>query len=70
MIPKSKIQKMGESPVSSGGFSDVWTGAYRDGEGDESKYVAIKVLRYCQSDDVRPIKKVKCFDLLPYLDRT
>ena len=64
-IPKSKIKRLGDFPVSSSGFSDVWPGSYKEG-----KDVAIKVLRYCQSDDIQPVKKVSCFDLLlPFFDR-
>ena len=69
IIPKSKIRKLGDSPISSGGFSDVWPGAYEEEEEEEEKSVAIKVIRYDKSDDVRKIKKVKYFDPFSSHDR-
>ena len=39
IILESKVQKLGDSPISSGGFSGVWKGIY------EERPVAIKVLR-------------------------
>jgi len=59
IIPGSKIQKLGNSPVASGGFSDVWPGVY----GEDESTVAIKVVRYYESDDIQKIKRVSCFDL-------
>ena len=62
VIHESKIRKLGDSPVSSGGFSEVWPGAY-DGE----KAVAIKVIKYYGSynvQEMRKMKKVSCPDLL------
>ncbi|KAF9654231.1 hypothetical protein BDM02DRAFT_3182057 [Thelephora ganbajun] len=55
---QSDIEKLGESPVSSGGFSDVWPGVH---EGE--KAVAIKVIRHYESDDAQKIKKAGHFDL-------
>jgi hypothetical protein len=60
IIPEFKIQKLGDAPISSGGFSDVWPGAY-----EEEQSVAIKVIRYYEEDDVHRIKKVRRFDPLP-----
>jgi len=60
IIPGSKIQRLGKSPIASGGFSDVWPGMYGE---DES--VAIKVIRYYESDDIQKIKKVSCFEPWP-----
>ena len=62
IIPRSKIQKLGDSPVSCGSFSDVWPGEYKEDEEGESKYIAIKILQYCESDDVQTIKKVEYFN--------
>ena len=71
-IPHSKIRRLGDAPISSGGFSDVWQGAYKENEDEEdeedddkTKFVAIKVIRYCESDDVQAIKEVGYFDLFP-----
>jgi len=66
IIPKSKIEKLGDSPFSSGGFSDVWPGGYKENEGEEGRAVAIKVIRYWQSDDVQKIKKVRNFDMFSH----
>jgi len=68
-IPKSKIQKLGDSPISSGGFSDVWPGAYEEDEEEDEKFVAIKVIRHRESDDVQKIKKVRHFDPFSSHDR-
>ena len=57
IIPQSKIQKLGDSPISLGGFSRVWAGMY-----EEDQSVAIKVIRRRESDDVRKIEKVRYFD--------
>ena len=62
IIPESKIEKLGESPISFGGFSSVWPGMY-----EEDKSVAIKVLRYRKSDDAQKIKKVQLLHQLPSL---
>lgn len=61
IIPGSEIQKLGESPIASGGFSDVWPGIH--GEDDS---VAIKVIRYYASDDIKKIKKVRYFAFSPH----
>jgi len=60
IIPESKAKKQGDSPAAYGGFSDVWLGKY-----GKHKLVAIKVLRYYESDDIRKIEKVKRLDRLP-----
>jgi len=57
IIPGPKIKKLGNSPIASGGFSDVWPGMYGEDE------VAIKVIRYYESDDIQKIKKVSYFDI-------
>ena len=68
VIPESKVQKLGDSPHASGGFSEVWPGIYNEAEDEEDedgcKGVAIKVIRYRDADDVR-MKKVRYFDLSP-----
>lgn len=66
IIPESRIQKLGDSPVWSSDFSDVWPGIYNEDDEkdeDEGKSVAIKVIRCWQSDDFEAIKKVRCFEL-------
>jgi hypothetical protein len=60
IIPESKVQKLGDCAVSSGGFSDVWPGMY-----EEDLAVAIKVIRYCELDDVQKVKKVRYPNLFP-----
>jgi len=62
IIPKSKIEKLGDSPFSSGGFSNIWPGMYKEDEDEEGRCVAIKVVRYCESDDVQKIKNASYFD--------
>ena len=57
VIPGSKVQKLGDSPHASGGFSDVWSGIYNEAE-DRCKRVAIKVIRHRNVDDGQ-IKKGK-----------
>jgi len=69
IIPESKVQKLGDSPVSSGGFSDVWPGAYEEDEDEDPKCVAIKVIRYREPDGVQKIKKVRHFDPFSSHDR-
>ena len=59
VIPESKVQKLGDSTISCGGFSDIWPGAY-----EEDIPVAIEVVRNYGSDDTRKIRKVRCIDLL------
>ncbi|KAF9654244.1 kinase-like protein [Thelephora ganbajun] len=61
IIQESDIEKLGESPVSSGGFSDVWPGMH---EGEKS--VAIKIIRYYESDDVQTIKKDFCREVITW----
>ena len=62
IIPESNIRKLGKSPAASGGFSEIWPGAYA---GDKS--VAIKVIWYRKYDDVREIKRVRRFGLFSSL---
>ena len=60
VIPESSIERLGDSPISSGGFSDVWPGAY-----EEDKSVAIKTIRYYMENDIRKVKRVRNF--VPFL---
>jgi len=53
VIPQSKILKLGNSPTSSSDLSEAWPGMY-----GEDKSVAIRVMRYHESDDIRGVKKV------------
>ena len=53
-IPESKIEKLGEAPISVGGFSEVWPGAY-----EEEKTVAIKVMKYYTGEGIQTIKKAR-----------
>ena len=68
IIPESRIQKLGDSPISFGGFSDVWPGIYNETEDekdeDAGKCVAIKIIQCCSTGDAQAIKKVRCFNLL------
>ena len=64
MIPGSKIQKLGDAPISSGGF-DVWPGVYED-----EKQIAIKVIRYEELDNVQKIKTVRRLGLFPIIIKT
>ena len=65
IIPQSKIRKLGDSPVSFGGFPDIWSGTYKEDNDKENKYVAIKFIRYCESADVQQVEKVRHSDPLP-----
>ena len=56
-IPESKIGVVGDGPISSGEFSEVWEGNYK--ENDETKHVAIKVVRYLSSGESRKLRKVR-----------
>ena len=73
MVPESKVQKLKDPPISSGGFSEVWSGIYNGDDNekgkDRGKKVAIKVIRLYQVDDAQSIKKVRYFDLSPLHDR-
>ena len=53
IIPGSLVT-MGDLPVTSGGFGDVWRGVY------DKQPVAIKGLRIYREDDIREIKQVEC----------
>ena len=69
VIPESKVQKLGDSPHASGGFSEVWSGIYNGDNNekgkDRGKKIAIKVIQYWEPDDAQSIKKVRYFDLSP-----
>ena len=56
-IPGSKIGVVGDGPISSGEFSEVWEGEYKDN--DETKRVAIKVVRRFGSCELRKLEKVR-----------
>ena len=58
IIPDPKFQKLGGSPVSSDGVSEVWPGV-----DEEDNSIAIRVIHYRDAGDVREIKKVGHFDL-------
>ena len=57
IIPDSKVEKLGDEPISVGGFSQVWPGMY-----DDEKSVAIKIIQYYEKDGVQTIKKARHFD--------
>lgn len=65
IIPESKIKKLQESPFSSNNFSDVWPGVY-----EEDKFVAIKVMRYYESDDIQTVKKVRHLEPFPHVNQS
>ena len=56
-IPGSKISVIGDSHISSGEFSEVWKGEYK--EDGETKCVAIKEVRYLDPNKPRNLKKVR-----------
>jgi len=60
VIPQSKVLKLGGSPTSSSDHFEAWPGMY-----GEDKSVAIRVMRYHESDDIRGIKRVRYFEILP-----
>ena len=53
LIPEFGVEKLGDRPISTGGFSHVWPGVYGDGI-----RVAIKVIRCYETDNAQNIKKV------------
>lgn len=57
LIPESKVEKLGDGPISTGGFSDVWPGMYED-----EICVAIKVIRCYETDNAQKIRKVRHCD--------
>ena len=59
VIPQSEVEKLGDEPIYSGEYSEVWPGVY-EGETD----VAIKVIRYYGTDDLQTVKKVWYYDLV------
>ena len=71
IIPESKVQRLDDSPVSSGGFSNVWRGTYAEDKSDKDKArsIAIKVMRCLKWVDIQPIKKVRGPDALPSHNR-
>ena len=56
-IPGSEIGVVGDGPISSGEFSEVWEGEYN--EDDQTKHVAIKVVRYLDQGESRKLRKVR-----------
>jgi len=58
IIPEPNFRKLGDSPISSDGFSEVWPGVY-----EEEKSIAIRVIRYRDAEGAQEIKKVGDFDL-------
>ena len=58
LIPESKIEKLGDAPISTGGFSEVWPGIY-----EEENPVAIKVMKCYTQEGIQTIKKVRHLDL-------
>jgi len=64
-IPQCEIRKWGDSPVSSRVISGAWPGVY-----GEDTFVAVKVVRYYPSDDIRDIKKVRYLTYSPHHNRT
>ena len=56
-IPGSNISVIGDSHISSGQFSEVWKGEYR--EDGETERVAIKEVRYLDPNMSRKLRKVR-----------
>jgi hypothetical protein len=59
IVPEAKVDKWGDKPVSTGGFSEVWKGTYGGNP------VAIKVIRYNQQENVQRIRKARWLASLP-----
>ena len=59
IVPESKLEKLGEGPITTGRFADVWAGAYED-----ETMVAIKVIRPPESGNSKRARKVKDCDFL------
>ena len=59
ILPGSKVEKLGDEPIYSGEWSEVWPGVYED-----EKDVAIKIIRYYGVDNLQTVKKVRCRDLV------
>ena len=64
IIPDSKVEKLGDEPISVGGFSKVWPGMYED-----ERAVAIKIIQYYEKDGVQTIKKARHFDRSSWSDQ-
>ena len=58
IISGSKLRKLGNSLIPSGGSSEVWAGIY-----EEDIPVAIKAMRFHNLGDHRKAKKVRFFGL-------
>lgn len=61
IIPDSKVEKLGDEPISVGGFSQVWPGMYED-----ERAVAIKIIQYYEKDGVQTIKKSFCREVITW----
>ena len=58
IVPKPKVQKQGDSPLSYDGSSEVWPGMY-----EEDTSVTVKSVPHYKSHDAQEIKKVGHFGL-------
>ena len=58
-IPEPKIRKLGDFPIYSDSFSEVWQGMH-----GEDKFITVKSIRY-RKGNIQEIKKVGWFDLFP-----
>ena len=62
VISESAIERLGDSPISSSGFSDFWQGVYK-----RDTFVTIKIMQHRRSyevEDTKKTKEVRYFDLL------
>jgi hypothetical protein len=58
LIPEYKIEKLGDAPAATGGFSEVWPGMY-----EEEKAVAIKIIKNYTAEGLQTINKARHLDL-------
>jgi len=61
---ESKVQKLGDCPISSDGLFEVWPGSYGNGTS-----VTVKSTQYRKSANVREIKKVGYVGRSPHHNR-
>ena len=64
IIPESKIKKLGDSPIASGGFSEIFQGAYDEDESVAIKVIQLYTLNIQGPKGIKEVKKVRHLDLL------
>ena len=63
IIPESKIKKLGDSPIASGGFSEIFQGAYDEDESVAIKVIQLYTLNIQGPKGIKEFKKVRRLDL-------